>query len=89
MSHVVYRFGNSRRRFVKLSAAAGLADSTDCSPTDDIASLLPVGSDRSIGLQCLGQSMFFRVGRERSCKVGEPVTLSINRRLHLSIRRAA
>jgi multiple sugar transport system ATP-binding protein len=59
-------------------------DSTDCSLTGDIASLLPVGSDQFIGLQCLGQSMFFRVGKERSCKVGERVTLSINRRrLHL------
>jgi multiple sugar transport system ATP-binding protein len=58
--------------------------STDCSLTGDIASLLPVGSDQFIGLQCLGQSMFFRVGKERSCKVGERVTLSINRRrLHL------
>jgi multiple sugar transport system ATP-binding protein len=33
--------------------------------------------------------MFFRIGKERSCKVGERVTLPINRRrLHLSIRRA-
>jgi hypothetical protein len=31
----------------------------------------------------------FRIGKERSCKVGERVTLPINRRrLHLSIRRA-
>ncbi|PZR51063.1 ABC transporter ATP-binding protein [Paraburkholderia fungorum] len=59
-------------------------ESTDCSLTGDIASLLPVGSDQFIGLQCLGQSMFFRVGKERSCKVGERVSLSINRRrLHL------
>jgi hypothetical protein len=63
------------------------ADAGWLAPLDgypQLLSLLPVGSDQFIGLQCLGQSMFFRVGKERSCKVGERVTLSINRRrLHL------
>jgi hypothetical protein len=43
-----------------------------------------VGSDQSIGLRCFGQTMFFRMGKERSCKVGERASLSINRsRLHI------
>ncbi|WOD13610.1 hypothetical protein [Paraburkholderia kirstenboschensis] len=59
-------------------------DSNDCSLTGDIASLLPVGSGQFIGRRCLGQTMFFRSGKERSCKVGERVTPPIDRcRLHL------
>jgi multiple sugar transport system ATP-binding protein len=58
--------------------------SADCLLTGEITSLLPVGSDQFIGLQCVGQSMFFRVGKERSCRVGERVSLSVNRRrLHV------
>jgi multiple sugar transport system ATP-binding protein len=38
-------------------------DSTDCSLTGDIASLLPVGSDQFIGLQCLGSRCFFVLAR--------------------------
>ncbi|MFP3569595.1 ABC transporter ATP-binding protein [Paraburkholderia sp. SIMBA_030] len=59
-------------------------DATDCALTGDIASLLPVGSDQFIGMQCAGRSMFFRVDKERACKVGERVTLAVNRRrLHI------
>jgi multiple sugar transport system ATP-binding protein len=56
----------------------------DCCLTGDITSVLPVGSDQLIGLKSVGQAMFFRVDKERSCRVGEHLSLSINRRrLHI------
>jgi len=56
----------------------------DCLITGEISSVLPIGSDQFLGVQCGGQGMFFRVGKERSFSVGERVELPINRsRLHV------
>ena len=61
----------------------------DCSLTGEIGSVLPVGSDQFLGLHCAGEQMFFRVGKERSYRVGERLTLPVNRgRLHLFDRQS-
>jgi len=56
----------------------------DCQLTGEITSLLPVGSDQFIGLQNGGRVMFFRVGKERSYRVGDRLSVSVNpRRMHI------
>jgi multiple sugar transport system ATP-binding protein len=61
-----------------------------CRVAGEITSLLPVGSDRFIGVRCADEPMFFRVGKERSFRVGERVSNSLNRRrCTCSIRQAA
>ncbi len=60
------------------------ANHADCQLVGEITSLLPVGSDQFIGVQSAEQSMFFRVGKERALRVGERISLSLNRaRLHV------
>jgi len=60
------------------------ATHADCQLSGEITSLLPVGSDQFIGLQSGGRVMFFRVGKERSYRVGQNLSLSVTRcRMHI------
>ena len=60
------------------------AEDAACCLVGEVTSLLPVGSDQFIGVRSAEQSMFFRVGKERTLRVGERVALSVNRaRLHV------
>jgi multiple sugar transport system ATP-binding protein len=55
-----------------------------CRVVGEVTSLLPVGSDQFIGVRCAEEPMFFRVGKERSFRLGERVSISLNRRrMHL------
>jgi multiple sugar transport system ATP-binding protein len=82
------RFMSSAGREVTLGLRAEDIDEdargAGCSVQGAITSVLPVGSDQFLGIECEGRPMFFRVGKERSYRIGETVLLPVNRqRLHL------
>jgi multiple sugar transport system ATP-binding protein len=49
-----------------------------------VTTVLPVGSDRYLGLSVEGEECFFRVGKDRVLSEGAPVSLAVNAgRIHL------